>query len=96
MLILSRSVGQSLIIGEEYEITLSRTNLRAAWVSIAETASPSNSKMLKLWLGESTEVSPTIRIAIVDLDRRKVRFGLQLPKSMPVYRKEDVPPVDRT
>lgn len=96
MLIVRRSRGQSLIVGGEYEITLSRANQTTAFVTISETALPSTSKTLSLRLGDSVEVSKTIRITIVDLDRGIVRFGLQVPSDMPVYRKECLPSVDGT
>lgn len=42
-------------------------------------------------LGESIFIGETIRIMIVDIDRNKVRLGIDAPRDVPIYRQELLP-----
>jgi carbon storage regulator len=39
-------------------------------------------------LGEKICIGDNINITIVDIDRGKVRLGIEAPRSVPVYRQE--------
>jgi carbon storage regulator len=42
----------------------------------------------KIWLGEN------ICITVVDIDRGKIRLGIEAPRGLPIYREEVRPPPD--
>ena len=39
-------------------------------------------------LGESIEIGPDIRIVVVDIDRGKIRLGIEAPKETIIMRSE--------
>ena len=41
--------------------------------------------------GESIFIGPNIKITVVDIDRGKIRLGIEAPKEVPVYRQELLP-----
>ncbi|MBL8867140.1 MAG: carbon storage regulator [Planctomycetia bacterium] len=43
-------------------------------------------------LGEKIFIGETICITVVDIDRGKIRLGIQAPRDVPIYRQELVPP----
>jgi carbon storage regulator len=40
----------------------------------------------RIWIGE------TVCVTLVDIDRGKVRLGIQCPRDVPVFREELIPP----
>ena len=42
-------------------------------------------------LGEKIYIGDNICITVVDIDRGKVRLGIEAPRSVPVYRQELLP-----
>jgi carbon storage regulator len=42
-------------------------------------------------LGEKIHIGENICITVVDIDRGKVRLGIEAPRSVPVYRQELLP-----
>jgi carbon storage regulator len=42
-------------------------------------------------LGEKIHIGDNICITVVDIDRGKVRLGIEAPRSVPVYRQELLP-----
>lgn len=42
-------------------------------------------------LGEKIYVGDNVCITVVDLDRGKVRLGIEAPRSVPIYRSELMP-----
>ncbi len=46
-------------------------------------------------LGEKIYISDNICITVVDIDRGKIRLGIEAPRNVPIFRQEllgDVPP----
>lgn len=43
-------------------------------------------------LGESIQIGADITITIVDIDRGKIRLGIEAPREVPVWRQELLPP----
>jgi carbon storage regulator len=39
-------------------------------------------------LGEKIYISENIRITVVDIDRGKVRLGIEAPRDVPIFRQE--------
>lgn len=46
-------------------------------------------------LGEVIHIGDGIRIVVVDIDRGKIRLGIEAPKDVPVYREELLPVKER-
>lgn len=44
--------------------------------------------------GERIHIGEDIVITVVDVDRGKVRIGVEAPRDVPVYRQELLPPED--
>jgi carbon storage regulator len=42
-------------------------------------------------LGEKIHIGDNISITVVDIDRGKVRLGIEAPRTVPVYRQELLP-----
>lgn len=42
-------------------------------------------------LGESIMIGDNIRVTVVDIDRGKVRLGIEAPRDVPIYRQELLP-----
>ena len=42
-------------------------------------------------LGEKIYISDNICITIVDIDRGKIRLGIEAPRDVPIYRQELLP-----
>ncbi len=42
-------------------------------------------------LGEKIHIGDNICITVVDIDRGKVRLGIEAPRTVPVYRQELLP-----
>lgn len=42
-------------------------------------------------LGESIYIGDDVCIKVVDIDRGKIRIGIEAPKDMPIYRQEMLP-----
>lgn len=43
-------------------------------------------------LGEKIVINNNIVITVVDIDRGKIRLGIEAPREVPVFRKELLPP----
>ena len=44
-------------------------------------------------LGEKIYISENICITVVDIDRGKIRLGIEAPRNVPIFRQELLPPV---
>lgn len=42
-------------------------------------------------LGEKIFIGESICITVVDIDRGKIRLGIQAPRDVPIYREELIP-----
>jgi carbon storage regulator len=42
-------------------------------------------------LGEKIQIGDNISIVVVDIDRGKIRLGIEAPRSVPVFREELIP-----
>lgn len=42
-------------------------------------------------LGESIRIGDNITVTVVDIDRNKIRLGIEAPRDVPVYRTELLP-----
>lgn len=47
-------------------------------------------------LGEKIFIGDNICITVVDIDRGKIRLGIEAPRDVPIYRQEPVPPAPLT
>lgn len=43
-------------------------------------------------LGEKVYIGDNICITVVDIDRGKIRLGVEAPRDVPIYRQELLPP----
>jgi carbon storage regulator len=43
-------------------------------------------------LGEKIFINDNICITVVDIDRGKIRLGIEAPRDIPIFRKELLPP----
>lgn len=43
-------------------------------------------------LGEKIYIGENIVITVVDIDRGKIRLGIECPRDIPIYREELLPP----
>jgi carbon storage regulator len=46
-------------------------------------------------LGEKIYISENICITVVDIDRGKIRLGIEAPREVPIFRKELLPLTDK-
>jgi carbon storage regulator len=44
-------------------------------------------------LGQKIKIGDNVWITVVDIDRGKIRLGIEAPKSLPIYREELLPRV---
>jgi carbon storage regulator len=42
-------------------------------------------------IGEKIQIGPDIPITVVDIDRGKIRIGVEAPRDAPIYRTELLP-----
>ena len=47
-------------------------------------------------LGEKIYINDNICITVVDIDRGKIRLGIEAPRDVPIFRKELLPPQSQT
>jgi sRNA-binding carbon storage regulator CsrA len=90
MLVLSRKIGEALVFGEEAKLTVDAVTADSATVTMTRTGGPDETKAIVVNLGEFAEISPNVRVILVEVpgDRPGIRLGLETPRDMPVYRKE--------
>jgi sRNA-binding carbon storage regulator CsrA len=90
LLILSRTLGQSLVIAGDLLLTLRRFEDGVATVSVANLRDENNAASIRLRQGEFAEVMPEVRITLLEPvdDRPRARFGLDVPLEIPIHRKE--------
>jgi carbon storage regulator len=43
-------------------------------------------------LGEKIHIGDNISITVVDIDRGKIRLGIEAPRDVPIFRQELLPP----
>jgi carbon storage regulator len=43
-------------------------------------------------LGEKILIGDSIWVTVVDIDRGKIRLGIEAPRDVPIYRQELLPP----
>lgn len=41
--------------------------------------------------GEAIQVGPDVRVVLVEIDRNKVRIGIEAPRGVPIFREELLP-----
>jgi carbon storage regulator len=51
--------------------------------------------VLSRTLGESIVIGEDIRVTVVEIDRGKVRIGIEAPREVPIYREELLPLVKK-
>jgi len=90
MLVLSCYVGDSLIFGTDQMLTLSRVDAGQASVALTHLSAPADVSARTLREGESADIFPDVRVTLVQAfpDRPRARLGVDLPRDIPVYRKE--------
>jgi sRNA-binding carbon storage regulator CsrA len=90
MLILSRSVGQALVIGHDVEVTVRYVDSDSAAVTVTQLLSPKKVTSMVLRHNEPVMLLPGVQIQFLELslDRAAARLGLVVPKEMSVFRKE--------
>jgi sRNA-binding carbon storage regulator CsrA len=91
MLVLSRKLGQSIVVGFGDSITLDRILVNAIQVSITEELRSKQSRSIILCPNEPIEIFPEVHVSFLGFlaDRTDViRLGLLVPREIPVHRKE--------
>jgi sRNA-binding carbon storage regulator CsrA len=91
MVVLSRAVGEAVVIGALKVVTLQELGRDFVKLYITELASdPPPPVSLTLRKNESVEVMPDVHVALIDLriSRPRARLGFVLPLDVPIHRKE--------
>ncbi len=90
MLLLSRSPGQSVVIGEGHTVTLHRADPEVAEVELTDSSGLTKSRSIALPRDKYVEVLAGVRLIFVQplTDRPGVRLGIAAPPGVPVHRKE--------
>src|SRR5215813_1846175 len=75
------------------EITSGTTRFRSSGAIPHKARSKEGSDMLVLSrkLGEKIYISENICITVVDIDRGKIRLGIEAPRNVPIFRQELLP-----
>ncbi len=47
-------------------------------------------------LGEKIQIGPDITLTVVDIDRGKIRLGIEAPKDVKIFRNELIPEQPKT
>jgi sRNA-binding carbon storage regulator CsrA len=89
MLVLRRRIGESIVVGDELLITLTRVQDDTAEVVLTNLRT-AQCPVLKLSLGEREEFHPGMKLLFVDVldGGAGARLGLVLPRDVTVLRKE--------
>lgn len=100
MLVVSRQVGQTMMIGDDLYVTVDEIRPDAAVLIVCGPAATlvgvdqevtrrsSNSLSVALRREQSLRLAPSITIGVVDLRGDKVRISIEAPIEFPVHRKE--------
>ena len=91
MLVLSRVVGESVVIGDHCIVTV--VAIRGIWADICITvhASPTERRTSSLGRNDRMDVQEEVAIVLVDLRPDFVRIGVEAPRTMKVRRFEIEP-----
>lgn len=93
MLVLSRTVGDGVLVGESHFLTVTKIMPGiSATLQYGPAEGPEAAQVTKtLRRAESWEVQPEVRFTVIDLrpgPPDKVRLGIECPREMPVHRRE--------
>jgi carbon storage regulator len=100
MLVLSRQVGQTIMIGDDIFVTVDEVFSDAARIRVCASAGiiePLTDNVLEKRTNTATmllhrdmliRLGPDVTLTVVGLRGDKVRVGIQNPPDMPVHRKE--------
>jgi sRNA-binding carbon storage regulator CsrA len=89
VLVLRRQIGESLVVGAEILITLTRVHENTAEVTLTNLRT-AQCPVLTLDLGVREEFRPGMKLLFLDVldGGAGARLGLELPSDVPVLRKE--------
>ena len=89
MLVLSRSVGKSLVINNVLLLTVKSIDAKSVWLSLSDLATPEKVNSCALRENESVELFPDVRVILVAWRTEPpiARLGLEMPPYVSVYRK---------
>jgi carbon storage regulator len=91
MLILSRYPGESIYIGDDLFVTLTKIGADEIELDLHNSAAIAKSSH-RLKVNEKIEISPEIRITFIEVrdseKGQRARLGIEVPRDVPVYRKE--------
>lgn len=81
MLVLSRNLGQRIIIGE-------RTPVKVVGIGKLSVSLEINGKIVVLERPVAKEILPNVSIALLGTRGRQARFAIDAPKSISIHREE--------
>ncbi len=87
MLILTRKLGESVVIGDDIKITVLSIGKNQIMLDV------NDSGFVTINLQESITIRDDIRITAVKIDKTQVKLGIEAPKDVTVNR-EEVPKED--
>ena len=93
MLVLSRTVGEGVLVGESQLLTVTEIKPeKIATLQYGPTDGPASAQVTQtLRRDESWQVQPEVRFTVIDIRSGppdKVRLGIECPREMPVHRRE--------
>jgi sRNA-binding carbon storage regulator CsrA len=90
MLVLKRAVGQSLVVGEDWLLTLAHVEKGVAQVNLARLQNQDQVNAIALPQAQRVEVLPDVHVMFVEplSDCAGARLGLEMPRDLSIHRKE--------
>lgn len=90
MLVLTRRLGESIVINNAIVLTVTAFNEFEAHVLLSSTGGETLRSLAIPKDGESSEVMPGVRVVHVRTYPDKIRVGIDYPRDMPIHRLENV------
>ncbi len=84
MLVLTRRIGETIIIGDDIEVTIS--GIKGNLIRV-QTATP-QLLILTRKVGESITIGQDIKVEVLSVKGMQVRLGIAAPRSIQVHREE--------
>ena len=88
MLILTRKVGESLVIGEGLKVELVEINMNSVRLAIHDNKGDCKPIFVNRDVSQSLVLFDDVVIHILEINGRQVRMGTDAPKSISVHREE--------
>ncbi|OAI47279.1 hypothetical protein AYO44_09870 [Planctomycetaceae bacterium SCGC AG-212-F19] len=96
MLVLARSVGESIVFDNTHCLTITHIDSAVVRVTLCELAIPKQVTSCTLRMDESVKVLPNVDVTLVALSvkPRRARLGIVAPPEISYHRKEVFNPPD--